>query len=138
MKNLLKTVMVITLLCFVYNCDTESISETHIEENVNSELSDQNVFNCDNVSSVAKFVNNSNNPTDFAIYTENGEMLAFESNVESMNSSGLKSFNSEETIELHIRNSELYTTRIAKFKSCRLITIILNNQNQLEILKTPF
>lgn len=138
MKNLLKTVMVITLLCFVYNCDTESISETHIEENVNSELSDQNVFNCDNVSSVAKFVNNSNNPTDFAIYTENGEMLAFESNVESMNSSGLKSFNSEETIELHIRNSELYTTRITKFKSCRLITIILNNQNQLEILKTPF
>lgn len=138
MKNLLKSVMLLALTLIIYNCDTESVNDNISEESQYSELSDQNVFNCDNVSSVAKFVNNSNNPTDFAIYTESGEMLAIESNLEVMGSSDLKSFNSQESVELHVRSSDINAMKIIKFKSCRLITIIVNEQNKLEIIKTAY
>lgn len=138
MKNLLKTFMVIALALIAYSCDSESITENNFEENVNNEFSDQNLFNCDDVSSVIKFVNQSNNPTDFALYTDEGEMLTFESNIEPMNSSGLKSFNSELSLEIHIRNEEFYATRTAKFESCSLITIVVDQQNQIEIIEAQF
>ena len=138
MKNLLKTFMVIALALIAYNCDSESITENNFEENVNNEFSDQNLFNCDDVSSVIKFVNQSNIPTDFALYTEDGEMITFESSIQPMNSSDLKSFNSELSLEINIRNEDFFVSRTAKFESCRLITIVVGQQNQLEIIETQF
>ena len=138
MKNLLKTSMVIALALIAYNCDSESITENNFEENVNNEFSDQNLFNCDDVSSVIKFVNQSNIPTDFALYTEDGEMITFESSIQPMNSSDLKSFNSELSLEINIRNEDFFVSRTAKFESCRLITIVVGQQNQLEIIETQF
>ena len=138
MKNLLKTFMVIALALIAYSCDSESITENNFEENVNNEFSDQNLFNCDDVSSVIKFVNQSNIPTDFALYTEDGEMITFESSIQPMNSSDLKSFNSELSLEINIRNEDFFVSRTAKFESCRLITIVVGQQNQLEVIETQF
>ncbi|WP_223034318.1 hypothetical protein [Hanstruepera marina] len=138
MKNLLKTATVMALALIVYSCDSESITENSFEENVNNEFSDQNLFNCDDVSSVIKFVNQSNIPTDFALYTDDGEMITFELSIQPMNSSDLKSFNSELSLEINIRNEEFYVTRTAKFESCRLITIVIDQQNQLEIIEAQF
>ncbi|WP_250435809.1 hypothetical protein [Hanstruepera flava] len=138
MKNLLKTATVMALALIVYSCDSESITENSFEENVNNEFSDQNLFNCDDVSSVIKFVNQSNIPTDFALYNDDGEMITFESSIQPMNSSDLKLFNSELSLEINIRNEEFYVTRNAKFESCRLITIVIDQQNQVEIIEAQF
>ena len=138
MKNLLKTFMVIALALIAYSCDSESITENNFEENVNNEFSDQNLFNCDDVSSVIKFVNQSNIPTDFALYTEDGEMITFESSIQPMNSSDLKSFNSELSLEINIRNEDFFVSRTAKFESCSLITIVVDQQNQIEIIEAQF